>query len=171
MLRNPYPDGFRPLPGAADGLLTGTGGDLEAVIRETPSPLSMQWNFNVQRELPGQLMLESAYVGTRGLQLHNGVTFNQLTPDKLALGSQLNQLVDNPFFGKIPSGALAAQRVARGLLLRPFPQFAAIGIVNVAGASSTYHSWQNTLSKRFSRGFTFEGSYTWSKLIDNGTSH
>ena len=131
----------------------------------------MQWNLNVQRELPGQLMIESAYVGTRGLQLNNGVTYNQITPDKMALGSQLNQLVDNPFFGKIPSGALAAQRVARGQLLRPFPQFASIGIVNVAGASSIYHSWQNTLTKRFTRGLTFEGSYTWSKVIEDGLSH
>ena len=171
LLRDPYPNGFRALPGSADGLLTGTGGDLEAVIRETPAPLSMQWNFNVQRELPGQLMIESAYVGTRGLQLNNGVTYNQITPDKMALGSQLNQLVDNPFFGKIPSGALAAQRVARGQLLRPFPQFASIGIVNVAGASSIYHSWQNTLTKRFTRGLTFEGSYTWSKVIEDGLSH
>ncbi len=171
LLRDPYPSGFRPLPGAADGLLTGTGGDLEAVIRETPSPLAMQWNFTLQRELPGQMVLESAYVGTRGLQLHSGVALNQLTPDKLALGSQLNQLVDNPFFGKISSGALAAQKVSRGQLLRPFPQFAAIGIVNVAGASSSYHSWQSTISKRFSKGLTFEGSYTWSKLIENGTSH
>lgn len=171
LLRDPYPNGFRPLPGAADGLLTGTGGDLEAVIRETPSPMAMQWNFTLQRELPGQLMLESAYVGTRGLQLHSGVALNQLTPDKLALGSLLNQLVDNPFYGKIPSGAVAAQKVSRGQLLRPFPQFTAIGIVNVAGASSTYHSWQNTISKRFSKGLTFEGSYTWSKNIENGTSH
>ncbi len=171
LLRDPYPNGFRALPGSADGLLTGTGGDLEAVIRQTPAPLSMQWNFNVQRELPGQLMIESAYVGTRGLQLHSGVPLNQITPDKMALGAQLNQLVDNPFFGKIPAGALASQRVARGQLLRPFPQFAGVGIVNVAGASSTYHSWQNTLTKRFARGLTFEGSYTWSKVIENGTSH
>lgn len=171
LLRDPYPTGFRQLPGSADGLLTGTGGDLEAVIRQTPAPLSMQWNVNIQRELPGKLMLESAYVGTRGLQLHSGVALNQLTPDRMALGSQLNQLVDNPFFGKIPSGALANRQVARGQLLRPFPQFAAVGIVNVAGASSTYHSWQNSLSRRYSNGFTFEGSYTWSKSIDNGTSH
>ncbi len=171
LLRDPYPNGFRALPGATEGLLTGTGTDLEAVIRETPAPMSMQVNFNIQHELPGQMLLESAYVGTRGLQLHSGITSNQISPQYLSLGSQLNQLVDNPFFGKIPSGTLVNARVARGQLLRPFPQFAAIGIVNTAGASSTYHSWQNTISKRFSRGLTFEGSYTWSKLIDNGTSH
>ena len=171
LLRDPYPNGFRALPGAADGLLTGTGGDLEAVIRQTPSPLSMQWNVTLQREFSGRTMIESAYVGTRGLQLHSGVAFNQLTPDKLALGSQLNQLVENPFFGKINTGLLAGQRVSRGQLLRPFPQFATVGIVNVAGASSIYHSWQNTFTKRFSQGFMFEGSYTWSKVIENGTSH
>jgi len=171
LLRDPYPQGFRPLPGARDGLLTGAGGNLEAVIQQTPSPLSMQWNFNVQRELPGQLLLESAYVGTRGLQLNSGVTFNQLRPELMSLGSQLNATVDNPFFGRVSLGTLTAPRVARGQLLRPFPQFATIGIVNVAGASSTYHSWQNTITKRFSHGLTFEGSYTWSKAIDNGTSH
>jgi len=171
LFKNPYPDGFPPLPGATQGLLTGTGGNLEAVIRETPSPLSMQFNVNLQRQLPGQILLESAYVGTRGLQLHSGITSNQLTADKMALGSQLNQLVPNPFFGKITSGALANAQVARGQLLRPFPQFSTIGIVYVAGASSTYHSWQNTLSKRFSKGLTFEGSYTWSKLIDNNLTH
>ncbi|MSV29502.1 MAG: hypothetical protein EXQ52_12290 [Bryobacterales bacterium] len=171
LLRDPYPTGFRPLPGAADGLRTGTGGDLEAVIRETPAPLSMQWNANIQRELRGQIMIETAYVGTRGLQLHSGIPLNQLTPDRMALGAQLNQLVDNPFFGKIAAGALANRQVARGQLLRPFPQFNGVGIVNVAGASSTYHSWQNSVSKRFSRGLMFEGSYTWSKMLDNGTSH
>ncbi len=171
LLKDPYPNGFRALPGSSEGLLTGTGTDLEAVIRETPAPLSMQMNFNIQREVPGQILLESAYVATRGLQLNSGVTMNQITPDKLALGAQLNVLVDNPFLGKIPTGSLVNARVARGQLLRPFPQFAGIGIVNTAGASSTYHSWQNTVSKRFSKGFTFEGSYTWSKMIDNGTSH
>jgi len=29
----------------------------------------MQWNFNVQRNLPGEILLETAYVGSRGLQL------------------------------------------------------------------------------------------------------
>jgi len=56
LLRNPYPEGFKPLPGASQGLMTGTGGNLEAVIRETPAPLSMQFNVNIQRELPGQIL-------------------------------------------------------------------------------------------------------------------
>ena len=39
------------------------------------------------------------------------------------------------------------------------------------GASSNYHSLQVSFSKRFSRGFQFEGSYTWAKAIQEGLSH
>jgi hypothetical protein len=28
-----------------------------------------------------------------------------------------------------------------------------------------YHSWQTRLEKRFSQGYTFQLSYTWSKLM------
>ena len=33
---------------------------------------------------------------------------------------------------------------------------------------STYYGWQNSLNKRFSRGLSFNLSYTWSKAIANG---
>src|SRR5262249_50685277 len=52
-LRNPFPNGFRALPGSADGLLTGVGGTLEAPLRNTVTPYTLQWNLTVQRELPG----------------------------------------------------------------------------------------------------------------------
>jgi hypothetical protein len=37
-----------------------------------------------------------------------------------------------------------------------------------SGASSTYHALQVTLKKRLGMGLQFEGSYTWSKSMDNG---
>jgi len=40
-----------------------------------------------------------------------------------------------------------------------------------AGSNSIYHSWQNTLKRRLSGGLVFEGSYTWSKLIDTNVNH
>ncbi|MEP7273279.1 MAG: TonB-dependent receptor, partial [Acidobacteriota bacterium] len=45
LLRNPYPGGFRPLPGAADGLLTQVGANLESVLQDTVTPWSQQWNI------------------------------------------------------------------------------------------------------------------------------
>ena len=60
-LRNPYPNGFLPSPGASQGLLTQAGANLQAPLRDTWTPWTQQWNLNIQRELPGQILLEVAY--------------------------------------------------------------------------------------------------------------
>jgi len=174
-LRNPFPLGFPPVPGSRDGLLTEVGSSIDAVLQNAVAPWSMQWNFNVQRELPAQVLLEVAYVGTRGLQLHRngegGINLNQLLPDQMALGSRLNETVDNPFFGRGGRGILATPRIGRRQLLRPFPQFDTLTPLFTSGASSNYHSLQVTMSKRLSHGLLFEGSYTWAKNIDDGMTH
>jgi len=175
LLRNPFPLGFPPVPGSRDGLVTETGSSIDMVLQDTVTPWSIQWNFNVQREMPGRILLEVAYVGTRGLQLarngEGGLGLNQLTPDLMALGSRLNETVDNPFFGRVNRGVLATPRVGRRQLLRPFPQFDGLTPLFSSGASSSYHSLQITASKRFSHGLQFEGSHTWAKNIDVGMSH
>jgi len=116
-----------------------------------------------------------AYVGTRGLQLsrndEGGLSLNQLDPSYMALGTQLNQTVDNPFFGIITTGALSTAKISRAQSLRPYPQFTDIIPLYSTGASSNYHALQVSFSKRFSRGFQFEGSYTWAKAIQEGLSH
>jgi hypothetical protein len=174
-LSNPYPEGFRDVPGASDGLLTQAGANLQAFLPDSPSPWNMMWNFTIQRELPGEVLLESAYIGNRGLYLsrsgEGGMELNQLDPQHLALGSQLNQRVANPFFGIVNNGVHLSPTIARGQLLRPYPQFTNVQPLYDAGSNSIYHSWQNTFRRRFAQGFMFEGSYTWAKLIDTGESH
>lgn len=175
LLRNPYPEGFRAVPGAADGLLTQAGANLQAFLQDSPSPWNIMWNFTIQRELPNGILLESAYVGNRGPYLsrsgEGGMEINQLDPRHLALGAQLNQRVPNPFFGIVNNGVHLSNTIARGQLLRPYPQFTDVQPLYDAGANSIYHAWQNTFKRRFANGFLFEGSYTWAKLIDTGDSH
>ena len=90
----------------------------------------------------------------------------------MSLGSQLNQLVDNPFFGIINNGtALAQRQISRAQLLRPYPQFTDIIPLFSSGASSNYHSLQVNFSKRFSHGLQIEGNYTWAKNIEEGENH
>lgn len=175
LLNNPYPQGFRPPPGAAEGLLTQTGANLEVVFRErTLTPWSQQWNLTIQRELPSQVLLEVGYVGNRGLQLSRGgegtLNLNQLRPEHMALGSQLNQLVPNPFYQAVGRGIHVSSTVSRAQLLRPYPQFTTITPLFTSGASSSYHSLQVTVAKRLSHGFQFDSAYTWSKLISTGGS-
>ncbi|HEU0005467.1 MAG TPA: TonB-dependent receptor [Terriglobia bacterium] len=172
LLKDPFPQGFQPPPGASQGLLTSVGGRLEAPLQDTPNPYTMQWNFGIQHELPGKVLFEVAYVGNRGLQLRrnteSGLNLNQLDPQYLALGSALNQQVPNPFAG---IGFFSSSTFSRGQSLRPYPQFLDVIPLMSVGASSNYHAMQVTMSKRYSHGLLFEGSYAWGKTIDDGESH
>lgn len=174
-ISNPFPRGFTLPPGASQGLLTQAGANIQAPVQETLTPYSAQWNLNIQRDLPGQILLEVAYVGTRGLQLsrndEGGLTLNQLDPQYMSLGSRLNEQVDNPFFGLVNNGVLATPRISRAQSLRPYPQFTDVIPLYSSGSSSTYHGLQISFSKRFSKGLQFEGSYTKAKTIDNAMSH
>ncbi len=174
-LSNPFPNGFRPLRGAADGLLTGVGGLIEAPLRNQVTPYTLQWNLTVQRELPGRVLLEVGYIGNGGRQQsrggEGGFTLNQLDPQYLALGNQLNQQVPNPFFGQGLGGGLANATVARSQLLRPYPQFGDIHPLFSNGGNTSYHGLQTTFSKRFASGMSFEGNYTWSKAMAHDESH
>jgi len=173
LLRNPWPQGFQPPPGASEGLLTQSGANMQAVLWDgTVTPWSQQWNFTVQRQLPSDLLLEAAYVANRGLQLTRGGegtnNMNQIHPVYMPLGSQLNQLVANPFQQAVGRGIHVGQQVSRAQLLRPYPQFTNIEPLFTTGFSSIYHSLQVTATKRMTRGFQFDGVYTWSKLISDG---
>ncbi len=127
LLRNPFPSGFPPATGASAGVLTQVGASLSAFVQNTVAPWTRQMSTSIQHEFPGGVLLETAYVGTRGFQLfrngEGGRSINQLYPEAFALELRLNELVDNPFFGRITSGVVAARQVRRGQLLRPFPQF------------------------------------------------
>lgn len=174
-LSNPYPEGFRDVPGPSDGLLTQAGANLQAFWPDSPSPLNKMWNVTIQRELPGGVLFETAYVGNLGSNLSSstegGLEFNQLDPQYLSLGSALNQSVPNPFFSIVNNGIHLSKTVARGQLLRPYPQFTNVQPLYHPTSTSSYHAWQNTFKRRFAQGLMFEGNYTWAKLLDTGDSH
>lgn len=175
LLKNPYPNGTAPATGASKGVLTQFGNSIEATTRDIVSPWMRQVNLNIQRDLPFDTLLEVAYVHTRGFYLHRndegGLSLNQLDPKHMALGSQLNQQVDNPFYGKFSGGALSGAKTTRAQLLRPYPQFQNIIPIYSVGASSFYHSLQVSANKRFSKGLQMQLAYTWAKSIDDGMSH
>src|SRR5262249_59047101 len=125
--------------------------------------------LNVQRELPGKIHLEAAYVGSRGVKLNADRELNQLHDSALAQGNALRDLVTNPFAGQITSGALSASRISRAQLLRPFPQFLSVVETNATWGASSYHSLQLKGERRFASGFTVLASYSFSKLIDDVT--
>ncbi|MBI3684775.1 MAG: TonB-dependent receptor [Acidobacteria bacterium] len=165
-LSDPFPAVIQPT-GSSQGAATLLGQNVAFVNRTEPVPYTEQWNFNLQRELPMQMVFTASYVGSHGVKLQATRELNQLDPQSLALGDGLRQLVENPFFEQIRVGALASRTVTRAQLLRPYPHFTAVSATQSNWGNSVYHALQATLEKRLSKGLTFLASYSFSKLIDD----
>jgi Carboxypeptidase regulatory-like domain len=168
-LRNPFPNGIVQTPGRSPNLQQiFYGQSIAATVFGDPFSYAQQWNFDIQRELPGGMALSVAYAGSKGTHLPGpDQQLDQLPPEYMSLGSKLQQLVPNPFFGLVSIGALAQPTVAYGQLLRPYPQYTGFSMKNPTNRNSMYHSGQLKLEKRFGKGGSLLGSYTWSKLISD----
>jgi hypothetical protein len=149
-------------------LATNLGQTLTAYDRYHLKVLNTQsWNLNVQRRLPMNLVGELAYSGSMGRHIPANITANQLDPQYLTLGSQLNTLVPNPFRGVITQGPLSGTTITRAQSLLPYPQYLNVTISNATYGSSSYHALYARVERRFAQGFSAIGSYTFSKSIDN----
>lgn len=178
-LSNPFPNGIVQPPANFPGPFFGYGQQtLPVKVRDIRQPKIGQWNLSVQRELPGQIIVQAAYAGSASIGLLSGPTdINHLTPETLALGaSVLNATVPNPFL-QLPvdqrpaaSSILGRPTVTVAQLLRPYPQFGAIVSYNMNEAHSTYHSGQFRISRRFTDSLIFTAGYTFSKTIDDLSS-
>ncbi|HEY6989892.1 MAG TPA: TonB-dependent receptor, partial [Bryobacteraceae bacterium] len=119
-------------------------GQVNAVPSDNPLSYVQQYNVTIQRSLAQNLGLTVAYVGT--------------------LGRRLRWVYDDDV--PVPGPGAVQQR-------RPYyalaPNVTSI-LTNHAEASSTYHSLQVSLQKRFSNGLSFQTSYTYSHWIDNAVS-
>ena len=175
LLNNPFPQGFQTPPGAANGLTTGVGGQIEGVLQNTPTPYVVQYSLDIQEALPYKTTLDVAYVGDRGRKQQQsregGIDFDQLPVSDLAQGSQLESSVANPYYGAITTGALNGSTTTTAQLLKRYSQYTSMLPLFLAGGNNQYDALQLRISKRFSRGLQLTGSYVWGKNFDNGTTH
>jgi hypothetical protein len=188
-LSNPFPgSGITPPFGRNQALINVQGSGNEAPLPNNPAPNVQQWNFDVQRQLPGNVLLDVAYAGSKGthLPMHDQ-TLNQLAPQFLPKSAAdvaiLKKQVPNPFAGNCPppntalctgpvqSGGIGTNpTVMAAQLLLPFPQFDNVAMAEPDNRDSIYHSMQMKVEKRFAAGAQVLASYTVSKLIDDTNS-
>ena len=173
-LDNPFPQGTVTTLGNSQGLLTGVGSDIRFVDQDKGAPRVQQYSIDFQRELPGAMAVSIGYMGARGDDLNLGaeseglLNINELDPSLLRLGPALLEQVPNPFFGNANAGALGTQRtVQRRQLLRPYPQFGNVFMLQSTQGKSRYHAMLLKLNKRLSNGIGGQFHYTWSRLDDN----
>ncbi|MBS1829193.1 MAG: TonB-dependent receptor [Acidobacteria bacterium] len=100
------------------------------------TPYTLQWMFNVQRELAPSLSFEAGYLGsvTRHLESYRGVS------------------------AAIPGPGTVASR-------SPYPNWGLLVLVENGGRGN-YNGLGTKLTKRYASGLTALVSYTWSKSID-----
>ncbi len=122
-----------------------SAGNSPATIDPDRVPSYMQqWNLNVQRELPANMLLEVGYVGSKGTHLVGTQDLN---------AARLNA----------PGENLSIQ--AR----RPYTAFNSVKEW-FSGEDSSYNALLATAQRRFSKGLTLMASYTYSKSIDDGSA-
>jgi hypothetical protein len=169
-LKNGFPSApIQPL-GAALGssFLLGQGVSYNQPNDKTP--MSQQWDFSVQKQLPGNWVVDLAYAGNHGTHLVAGsYAMNQLNPQYLSNGTALQSPVANPYAGKVP-GSLGSATIPLQQSLLPFPYYTGVTVSNPHLGNSIYHSGMLTVQRRFSKGLTFLASYTKAKLIDDSVA-
>jgi hypothetical protein len=93
----------------------------------------------------GNFLLETGYIGNVSHHLTaNDLTINQLRPSQFGPGNTQ--------------------------ILRPFPQFSNVSILNPPVGNSTYHGVFVKSERRFANGFSFLAHYTFSKFLDDVAS-
>ncbi|MBI2820695.1 MAG: hypothetical protein HYX74_00590, partial [Acidobacteria bacterium] len=107
-----------------------------------------QYQLSIDREIVPNLVVKVAYAGSRGYNLTHLLDRNTAIPQRDANGVF-------PFF---PEGSR-----------RRNPAFTRVRD-NAWDGSSWYNSFGLTVTKRFTQGYSLQGSYTYGKSIDNNSS-
>ena len=115
------------------------------------NPYYQRWSLGVQRELPGNILVDVGYVGSKGTKLFLTEQLNPTVPSGLRVIPQTNS--------PIPAARLQPRLDA----------LQGSRLIRTNGGDSNYHSLQAQVTRRMARGLTGTAAYTWSKLIDNGS--
>jgi len=173
-LSNPFPAGITPPQGNTLGLATGAGGVIDFVDQNSQAGRVQQYSVDYTHELMGGVAVSIGYSGSRSDHMPVGgttdqtVNINQIDPQYLSLGAALLDLVPNPFFGNTAFGNLAsAATIARGQLLRPFPQFTDVLAHRVTEARTRYNAMTLRMDKRVRHNWGVNANYTFGRLMDN----
>ncbi len=185
-LDNPFPGGFSAPQQGKYGALSNYGSSNYNHTSNTFTNGEIyQWNLGLQRELPGQWLLDINYSASHSVHLPwNYSTENRnfiSAANRLKYGTEgLYNNVPNPFqylFTQVPgkpapiindpNSTYNFSTVPQIDLLRPFPQFPG----GFAGfpefvANSDYQSLQVRFEKRLAYGLSVQGNYTFSKFMD-----
>ncbi len=174
---NPFPSGILQPIGSSSGVNTFLGQGVAFATPNPKQPITHRWNFNIQRELAKNLLLELGYMGSHvtGLGVDRALNYvpeqylSSLPTRDQATFDRLTALVQNPLRNLIPGTGLNGATTTTETLLRKYPQFSGDGGVTEGGQSvgySNFHMFQVRLDKRFANGLQFLTNFQFSKFME-----
>jgi hypothetical protein len=167
---NPFPNGLLTPLGATGGLSTNLGQSISFFPEKMKNGYAQRWSFGVQRLLPAGILADVSYVGNKSVRTPVSRSLNALPAQYLSTSGTrdqktidyLNQSFASPLYG---TDSIYGANISRSGLLVPYPQFSGVTVTEPIGYS-WYHSMQVRVEKRFSKGYTFNLSYTLAKTMD-----
>lgn len=160
----PFADPFFPLPAQDQFPTIVKGVALAGQIfdRGMRTAYFHQYNASVQHTLGRDMLLEVAYVGTRGVNLIRDIAINQAR-----LASPQNPVINAVTGAAIITNTPAATNVS---LRAPYQGVEVGSFLQIQStAQSSYNSLQMSLTRRLSKGLQFLASYTYAKSLDNAS--
>ncbi len=113
---------------------------------DPPWPVASQWNFNIQKQLPSNVLWEVGYFGTKGTHIIRRYNLNYAPPGP-----------GNP----------NSRRIWQRVLFPGSEHHVGLSFLHNFrnNSNSNYHALQTKVEKRYGSGLSFLLSYTWSKAI------
>jgi hypothetical protein len=168
-LSQPFPSLTTPLPITDPS--SQEFNQVPTTARDANRPGYVQnYNFTIQYQLPGETLLEVAYIGNKGTRLWGGAPgsggfseLDGLPSSLLGLGDILNDSVDaHPRYNPYP-GFDTSNTVSQAI--RPYPQYTGVEEAFPYNTNSNYNAFQVTVTRHLTKGLGFLAGYTWSKAI------
>ena len=110
------------------------------------------WGLTIDRELPANFLASAQYLGSRGVRLFSRGGVNFCTTQPQGTDASGNILCTRPLDQYYPGG----------------DPYGSVDYKSDIG-SSTYNALLLTLERRLSNGLSFQGRYTWSHSINDGS--
>ncbi len=160
------------------------GSDVQYFGRDFKTGRTIQYSFDIQRELPWRLAASVGYIGHRATRLRsnfgrlNALPLNALRLGFPLLNKNLNDvtLADRTYAQSVgitlPASSNAVFTGFNGSVaqaIKPFPQYNRINNILESEGTSDYNALQAKIDRRFAQGFQFGASYTFSRLLTDAS--
>jgi Carboxypeptidase regulatory-like domain len=135
-------------------------------------PTVYGWNLTVERQLPSNILVRAAYVGSRSLHLLETQYYNVGVPCTAATSTvtcngKANIGLANLLVCEGSGGTPATCASNNSAAKFKTNTFSTTVQADINDINSSYHSLQTSIEKRMSHGLTILANYTYSKSLDD----